>query len=61
MYGFFFKKGLYNPVGINNFLQKWFAEERQLYKHFGLSVANLMTAAFATFEKEEQSDIIKLL
>lgn len=59
-YGFFFKKGLYDPANLNNFISNWFTD-REIKRHFSLGVENLMTGAFASFERQQPSDMVKLL
>jgi predicted acylesterase/phospholipase RssA len=50
IYGFFFKKGLYNPIGVHSFISNWFTG-REIKRHYSLGVANIMTGAFASFER----------
>ena len=42
VYGFFFEKGLYNPVEIEDFIENWF-KGRPLKRHLSIGVANVLT------------------
>jgi hypothetical protein len=51
MYGFFFKKGVYNSDPINDFIQDWF-EERPLLEHLSIGATNFLSGKFSRLVNE---------
>lgn len=61
IYGFFFQKGLYNAVTIDQYIEDWF-RDRPIKRHITIGVTNLLNGAFEVYsEHQKTSDMIELL
>lgn len=60
LYGFFFKKGLYNSNPINDYIDDWF-DDRLPVEHISIGVTNLLTGAFETHSEHLNVDDFNLL
>lgn len=45
IYGFFFQKGLYNLVQVDEFIESWF-RDRPIKRHISIGIANVLTGKF---------------
>lgn len=54
VYGFFFQKGLYNAITIDQYIEDWF-KDRPIKRHITIGVANLLNGSFDVFSEHQKT------